>query len=81
MTVITETRWKCDWCGTVSPVIVFGNPPDLATGWKTYFVRKLEKQYIAATLIYHRVTIDTTYHFCCKAHKQAWLEEREKVDA
>jgi len=22
MTIITETRWKCDYCGCVSPVLV-----------------------------------------------------------
>ena len=32
MTIITETRWKCDYCGNVSPVIGFPGAPN---GWVT----------------------------------------------
>ena len=68
MTVITETRWKCDWCDTVSPVIVrqdfvFGAP----SGWVRQEVksngRDLDDMGRALR------------HFCCEAHKKAWIAE------
>ena len=63
MTILTETRWKCDYCGNVSPVTEEKTP----LGW-------IELSVIQEV---RTVGYTDTLHFCTEAHKQAWLKERE----
>lgn len=76
MTVITETRWKCDWqpCGTVSPVFSQLWPK----GWLEHYERSFEDRYITTTLNNKaRVWMGVEYHFCSEAHFHAWLAEHD----
>jgi hypothetical protein len=54
--IIHETRWKCDYCGAVSPVIEegFWGP----NGW-------LDMYRVRESNIY---AMREEYHFCCSEH-------------
>lgn len=66
MTIIKETRWKCDYCGAVSPVVEEGEKPK---GW-------LEIWSAGAYFIEYIPGYKPDYHFCCnkhaKLHKKKW---------
>ena len=66
MTIITEYRWKCDYCGNVSPRLLDETAVTSPPGWVKY----------------HTPTSPpSVLYFCQHAHYEAWLAEREKESA
>jgi hypothetical protein len=60
--IIHETRWKCDYCGVVSPVIEEGQ--EAPNGWEMINMNV-------------KVGLDTVRigrHFCCQTHRQAEID-------
>lgn len=78
MTIVTEYRWKCDYCGNVSPVLSWADGidgervPPLGWVWKAKPLPEFD-----ATI--ERVA--EHWHFCTRAHAIAWMLEREGVEA
>lgn len=71
MTEITECRWRCDYCGVVSPVLDF-KPATTGVfqamgpkGW--VFIPRGE-----CGIVY----LMHDYHFCCAMHKTLWKQQR-----
>lgn len=61
--IITEYRWKCDWCGAVSPAQkIKDKAPYL---WRQY-IPFLDHP-VAGSLIHI-----TKVHFCCQQHLDEW---------
>ena len=84
MTILTETRWKCDYCGNVSPALSDGDAAMglMPMGWrvidpKTHPVQLKGLCYPSPGWAVDLAPNLTPFHFCTEAHKQAWLKERE----
>lgn len=68
MTEIHETRWRCDYCHNVSPVIVLG---DLwPKGWILVPRGESGIRYITRDM-----------HFCCPLHKELSLDKTVGITA
>ena len=69
MTILLERRYKCDFCGCVSPVHVSGQFP--VKGWvvgKGYNYWTFPEE-------------DDLYHFCCGSHQTLWDQQQGKETA
>jgi len=65
MTEILERRWKCDYCGNVSPVLTNAIPPN---GWVVVRRGDHKSGYIMTDL-----------HFCCALHETLYISRRADV--
>lgn len=61
MTILQTYRWKCDYCGAVSPGMGQGERP---MGW----IRGL---YGLAPMFVNT----EVHHFCCSDHERQWMLE------
>ena len=75
MTVITEYRLKCDYCGNVSPTLPRPHEPivikDLPFGW----LCRVSSSEHDGVWDYDSIT-----HFCTPAHKEAWEKQQAAGD-
>ena len=74
MTIITQTRWKCDYepCGVLSPVLTRIDPLiDIKKDPLGWSVAKKTRNVEDSTIV-----IEETKHFCHRAHKDKWNKER-----
>ncbi len=58
--ILTEHRWKCDYCGIVSPAMT--NPKEQPRGWLT--------TRLTDGISRKRAAVN---HFCCADHMQRFL--------
>lgn len=68
MSIITEQRWKCDYCGVVSPVIGEAAPH----GWLS-IAFSLEVRAYGGKIL-------RGVEFCCDFHKMLWIEKQSHME-
>jgi len=62
--IITEYRWKCDFCGVYSPVVP---PEEQPKGWII----------VRGTAVSDGVTHVGDFEFCCDRHLAFWRRENK----
>jgi len=67
MTIITEYRWQCEYCGNVSPAM--RDEREEPTGWQVYFQGK-----VYGTAEWDQLPA----HFCTQVHRDEWTDERQR---
>ena len=72
MTEIIERRWKCDYCGNVSPTFNVLEHDTEPTGWSLVNRGHFEDNKGGIYII-------TPLHFCTNAHKEAWGSKATEV--
>jgi hypothetical protein len=67
--IIHETRWKCDYCGAVSPIV---GHDEIPAGWMFYqpFLAPSDRKKGVFTVM------ECYIHFCCMDHQNKWLTEQ-----
>lgn len=62
--IITQYRWKCDFCGVYSPVT---EPDTQPPGWVI----------VSGTAVSDGVTHVDHFEFCCDRHFAFWNREKD----